>query len=52
MSVLRALFHAAAAHYFRVAIEHMTIDHPDLPYVSVRYALHRDRLEQFLRTGR
>jgi hypothetical protein len=52
MSLLRALFHAAAAHYFRVALEHMHIDHPDVPYVALRHALHRHQVERFLATGR
>ena len=52
MSLLRALYHATAAHYFRLALEHMHIDHPDVAYVSMRHALHRDRVERFLSTGR
>lgn len=52
MSLLRALWHACAAHYFRVALEHLQADHPDLPYISIKYAMHRAQVEQFLAGGR
>lgn len=51
MRLLRALYHAAAAHYYRVALDHLHLDHPDTPYVTLQYALHRHQLDRFLQAG-
>lgn len=51
MSLLRALWHALLMRYYRLALEHMRADHPDLHYVSLRYALHRDQVRRFVEHG-
>jgi hypothetical protein len=50
--VLRALYHAAAALYYRWALNSMHPAHPDAGFVQLMHALHSAQLDTFLRSGR
>lgn len=51
MVIFRALWHAAAAGYYRWALNAMHPAHQDASYVTLQYALHLAALRAFLRTG-
>lgn len=51
MSILRALWHAAAVGYYRWALNGIDLGHPDAGHVQLRHALHSAALQAFLRTG-
>lgn len=50
--MLRALYHAIAALYYRWALNGMHPAHRDAGFVQLMHALHSTQLERFLREGR